>query len=409
MDDITIPPELAAWVVGLRRWFHAHPELSGAERETQAKVLAELAALGIEHRPAGRTGVIATIRGRAEHPCIALRADMDALRIPETETARNAAYRSQREGISHACGHDGHLAMLLGTARRLAERRQELPGSVRLIFQPAEEAPPGGATAMIADGCLAGVDAVFGIHLVGHLEAGLVAVRPGPFMASPWTWTLTVRGRAGHHMDPTLCIDALALAARFVAEAPARVHAALPEGTRYVLGFGTFESGTQHNQTPDRAVVRGSFRVFEPAHAEAILAALRALLDRLRDEFARPGIPGLPATTLELPRGYPVLVNDPAFTARAVAVLRPHVPKLDPDAEPSLGAEDFAEYLNRVPGLFAFLGVKNPTRGITAVNHAPDFDIDEDVLALGTEVHLRVAADFLADPAPWLAASPGAR
>ncbi|MFO7674705.1 MAG: amidohydrolase [bacterium] len=392
----------------LRRWFHAHPEPSGEERETQAKVLAELAALGIEHRPAGRTGVIATVRGRAARPCIALRADLDALRIPEAETGLNAGYRSRNEGVSHACGHDGHVAMLLGAARWLEERRQELPGSVRLIFQPAEEAPPGGATAMIADGCLDGVDAAFGVHLVGHLDCGLVAVRPGPFMASPYTWTVTVRGRAGHHMDPTLCIDALALAARFVTEAPAVVRAALPEGARYVLGFGTFESGTQYNQTPDRAVVRGSFRVFEPAHAEVILAALVSLLARLRQEFARPGIPGLPETKLELPRGYPVLVNDPAFTRRAARVLRPHVPKLDDDTPPSLGAEDFAEYLYRVPGLFAFLGVRNPAKGITAVNHAPDFDIDEDVLALGTRVLILVATGFLADPGSWLAA-PGAR
>lgn len=393
---------LADWVIDLRRWFHQHPELSGEEHATQAKVIETLDKLGIENRPAARTGVIATVRGAKPGKTIALRSDMDALRIAEAKTALNVDYRSENEGVSHACGHDGHMAMLLGAARWFREHRDELEGNIRLIFQPAEEAPPGGATAMIEDGCLDGVDAAFGIHLVGHLDYGLIAYRPGPFMASPYTFTITVRGRSGHHMDPTLCIDALALAARFVAEAPVAVKAALPPDTRYVLGFGTFHSGSQHNQTPDEAVVRGSFRAFEPAHAKAILGALNATLDRLRDEFSRDTIPGLPTTKLEIPAGYPVLVNDPTFTARATEVLRENFKRVDDNTPLNLGAEDFAEYIRRVPGMFAFLGVRNPDKGIDAGNHSNRFDIDEDALAIGVRIFTTLATDFLADPVPWL-------
>ena len=393
---------LADWVIDLRRWFHQHPEPSGEEHATRAKVIKTLDELGIENRAAARTGVIATIFGTRPGRTIALRADMDALHITEQQTERNRAYRSLTEGMMHACGHDGHMAMLFGAARWFQEHRDELEGNIRLIFQPAEEAPPGGATAMIEDGCLDGVAAAFGIHLVGHLETGLIAYRPGPFMASPYTFTITVRGRSGHHMDPTLCIDALALAARFVAEAPVAVKAALPEDARYVLGFGTFHSGNQHNQTPDEAVVQGSFRTFEPAHAEAILGALNATLDRLRDEFSRDTIPGLPTTKLEIPPGYPVLVNNPAFTARATEVLREDFERVDDNTPPSLGAEDFAEYIKRVPGMFAFLGVRNPDKGIDAVNHSDRFDIDEDVLAIGVNIFTTLATDFLKDPAAWL-------
>ena len=403
MNRLTEPNRnLADWVIDLRRWFHQHPELSGEEHATQAKVIEILGKLGIENHAAARTGVIATIFGTKPGKTIALRADMDALHITEQQTERNRAYRSLTEGLMHACGHDGHMAMLLGTARWFQERRAELEGNVRLIFQPAEEAPPGGATAMIEDGCLDGVDAAFGIHLVGHLDCGLIAFRPGPFMASPYTFTITVRGRSGHHMDPTLCIDALALAARFVAEAPVAVEAVLPPDTHYVLGFGTFHSGNQYNQTPDEAVVQGSFRAFEPAHADAILGVLNATLDRLRDEFGRDTIPGLPTTKLEIPAGYPVLVNDPAFTARATEVLRENFERVDNNTPPNLGAEDFAEYIKRVPGMFAFLGVRNPDKGIDAVNHSDRFDIDEDALAIGVRIFTTLATDFLADPAAWL-------
>ena len=398
----TLTPELEKWVVELRRWFHRHPEPSGEERRTQRKVIETLEELGIENRAAGRTGVFGTVRGAQEGPCIALRSDMDALRIAEAETELNRDYRSETEGVSHACGHDGHMAMLLGAARWLQEHRDTLAGSVRLIFQPAEEAPPGGATAMIADGCLDGVDAALGIHLVGHLDSGLIAFRPGPFMASPYTWTLTVRGKSGHHMDPKLCIDALAFGARFVAEAPAAVRDALPDDARYVFGFGTFHSGRQYNQTPDEAVVQGSFRVFEPAHAEAVLVAMDATLERLKREFGRDTIPGLPTFRVEIPDGYPVLKNDPAFTTRAAEVLGRHFDRVDAESEASLGAEDFAEYIKRVPGLFAFLGVKNPAKGIDFVNHSDRFDIDEEMLGCGVRMHLAIASDFIANPAPWL-------
>ncbi|MFO7650001.1 MAG: amidohydrolase, partial [bacterium] len=197
--NVTVDNNLVEWVIGLRRWFHQHPELGMKEVETQRKVMAMLAELGIEHRPAAGTGVIATVQGSSERPMIALRADMDALRVTEARTALNRDYRSQNEGVMHACGHDAHMAMLLGAARWLQEHRAELPGSVRLLFQPSEEDPPGGAVPLVADGGLDGVDAVLGLHVLGDAPSGELRFRPGPFMAQTRRFDLTVQGKAGHH------------------------------------------------------------------------------------------------------------------------------------------------------------------------------------------------------------------
>ncbi len=393
--DITLTPELVEWVISLRRWFHRHPEPSGEEHATQAKVIETLDELGIENRAAARTGVIATIFGGKPGKTIALRADMDALRIAEPETRLNPDYRSQNDGMMHACGHDGHMAMVLGAARRLQEHRDRFSGSVRLLFQPCEEAPPGGATAVIRDGGLDGVDAVVGIHLFGDTDSGVIRYRSGPFMASPYIFRLRVTGRSGHHLHPDRCIDPIAIAARFVAQVPDEVRSKLSADDRYVLGFGTFNGGTQFNQTPDEAVVTGSFRAFSRRVADTIERTMRDRLDALVKEFASPDIPDLPRYELEIPPGYPVLVNDPAFTARATVVLKQRFPMVVDETDRNFGAEDFAEYLVRVPGMFLFLGARNPDKGIDAVNHSSRFDIDEDVLAIGVNVFVSLAVDYL--------------
>jgi len=391
-----------SWVVGLRRWFHRYPEPSFEERKTQQKVIEELNGLGIENRPAGGTGVIATIYGKSRGKTIALRTDMDALRIQEAKTALNADYSSNNDGVMHACGHDGHMAMVLGAARWLQEHRESLAGNVRLIFQPAEEVPPGGAGAMIEAGCLDGVNAIIAVHIFGNMPLGRIGFRPGPFMASSRTFAVTIKGKPGHHMCPQDSIDPIQIAARFIDTIQTDIRQRLNPNARYVLGFGEVHSGMQHNQTPAEARVVGTFRAYDVRDSETIVSAIMANLEGLMRAFAKPDISGLPAYRLDAEAAYPPLVNDPAFTRRAAEVLKTHFPDVNDDMEPNLGAEDFACYLQKVPGLFMFLGGGNPERGITAMNHSDRFDMDEDALPTGIKALLTLTCDFLENPEPYL-------
>jgi len=419
---IEIDTGLATWVTDLRRWFHQHPEPSFEERKTQDKVVEILSGLGIEHRRAGETGVIADIRGNGSGRTIALRSDMDALRIQEAETELNSEYRSQNPGVMHACGHDGHMAMLLGAARWLQEHWDTLAGNVRLIFQPAEEVPPGGANSMITDGCLDGVDAIIAAHIFGNMPLSRIGFRPGPFMASSRTFKVTVKGKPGHHMCPQDNVDPIQIAARFISTIQNDIRQRLNPNARYVLGFGEVHSGMQHNQTPAEADVIGTFRAYDVRDSETIAATIKANLDGLMLTFGRGNgdctaaspmscsegqspfsrSPYVPSYTLDTEPAYPPLVNEPAFTRRAAEVLKANFPDVDDDMEPNLGAEDFACYLERVPGLFMFLGGGNPERGITAMNHSDRFDMDEAVLPVGVKALLTLASDFLQNPEPYL-------
>jgi amidohydrolase len=420
---IEIDTGLATWVTDLRRWFHQHPEPSFEERKTQDKVVEILSGLGIEHRRAGETGVIADIRGNGSGRTIALRSDMDALRIQEVETALNVEYRSQNAGVMHACGHDGHMAMLLGAARWLQEHWDTLAGNVRLIFQPAEEVPPGGAGPMIAGGCLDEVDAIIAVHIFGNMPLSRIGFRPGPFMASSRTFKVTIKGKPGHHMCPQDNVDPIQIAARFISTIQNDIRQRLNPNARYVLGFGEVHSGMQHNQTPAEADVIGTFRAYDVRDSETIAATIKANLDGLMLAFGRENrdctaaspmscseglspfsrSPYVPSYTLDAEPAYPPLVNEPAFTRRAAEVLKANFPDVDDDMEPNLGAEDFACYLQRVPGLFMFLGGGNPERGITAMNHSDRFDMDEAVLPVGVKALLTLTTDFLGNPAPYFA------
>ena len=397
-----VDEQLAQWVVELRRWFHRHPEPGFAEHRTQAKIVEELAALGIEHRKAAKTGVVATIRGAGKGRVIALRADIDALSIEEEKSERNRDYCSENPGVMHACGHDGHVAMVLGAAKWLQEHRDQLKGDVRLVFQPAEESPPGGAISMIADGCLDGVDAIVGLHLFSTIQSGRLSFRAGPLLATNRTFILKIHGRPGHHMCPQDTIDPIQVAARFVNSIHADLRQQFPPDTVYVLGFGQVQAGTQHNQTPSEATVVGTFRAFDRQVSERIAEVIRSTMDGLMLTFRRPGIAGVPSYEMQLDPSYPVLSNSPKFTARAAQMLKVHLPDVDDATPPNLGAEDFASYLEKVPGMFAFLGCRNEAKGIVAGHHSNRFDIDEDVLPTGVNTLVLLATDFLARPAEYL-------
>jgi amidohydrolase len=373
----SIHPDLLA----IRRDLHRHPELAFQERRTADRVLAALEPLRLEtRRGIGGTGIVADLR-TGEGPTIALRADMDALPITE---ANQADYRSARPGVMHACGHDAHTAMLIGAARVLATAARQgetPPGTVRFIFQPAEEASDhenrSGAAHLLAEGVMDGVDAIFALHVGPHLPAGRVYTRPGPIMAGSDTFTARVLGSSSHAARPDAGIDALVVAAHVVLAAQNAVARRIGPMDAGVLTIGTVEGGTAENVLAERVTLEGTLRYFDPAIRTRLRDSLGSAL-RVADALGG-------RHELELRDGYPPTLNDPAMTdlARraAGAILGEEAVRV---AEPMMGTEDFSLLLGAAPGAFLWLGASPPDRPREL--HRPDMDIDESVLAAGAAV-----------------------
>ncbi len=390
-----IDDETKQWTIDVRRELHRHPHLTGEEEGTQAILQGFLDDLDLPWMPIAGTGLIARIEGGTPGRTIALRADIDALRITEAETDRNADYISENHGLMHACGHDGHMAMVLGAARVLAAKQKDMRGDVVLIFQPHEEAHPGGSEKVIEEGGLEGVDAILGFHIMGYIESGIIATKPGAFMAHIRTFEISFSGKSGHHMDPDQCIDPISMAARFVNTIERDVANALDPTHPFVLGFGQVLGGTQFNQTPDHVFLTGTYRTFDMEDADLIEELFDRSLRSIVEAFTKDPEDELPSVRLRVTEGYPVLENDPDLARWAVDVLREEQLVVDPIPRLNFGAEDFAHYCRRVPGLFMFLGTNNPAKGITAVNHSSRFDIDEDVLELGVRAYLALVEAYL--------------
>ena len=395
---------LEAWIIRLRREFHRYPELSFKECETQKRILKILGEMGIEARKIADTGVLASIRGTVPGPCIALRTDTDGLQVQEETTERNRDYISRNNGIMHACGHDGHMAMLFGAARLFLENR-DFPGEVRLIFQPAEEIPPGGSERVIAEGGLKGVDAVMGMHIFTNHESGSVGLRPGPFMASTNRFEINFKGKGGHISKPESCIDPVRMATDFITSLyPALEEELDPD--KYVLGVGRIQGGAQFNRTPDTVEILGSYRTFDSETTGIIDRTIKESLDEIVEKYRKPGdeFSGLPEYDLDILHGYPVLVNDPVFTGAVNLKLQESFPELTvyPELEKTFAAEDFASYLQMVPGIFISLGTRNQEKGIVEINHSCTFDIDEEILLTGTEIFYTISRDFLKNPEKYL-------
>ncbi len=395
---------LEAWIIRLRREFHRYPELSFKEYETQKRILKILGELGIEARKIADTGVLASIRGTVPGPCIALRTDTDGLQVQEETTERNRDYISRNNGVMHACGHDGHMSMLLGAARLFLENR-DFPGEVRLIFQPAEEIPPGGSERVIAEGGLKGVDAVMGMHIFTNHESGSVGLRPGPFMASTNRFEINLKGKGGHISKPESCIDPVRMATDFITNLYPALEKRLDQD-KYVLGVGRIQGGAQFNRTPDTVGILGSYRTFDSETTGIIDRTIKECLDETVEKYRKPGdeFSSLPEYDLDILHGYPVLVNDPVFTAAVNLKLQESFPELTvyPEMEKAFAAEDFASYLQKVPGIFISLGTRNQEKGIVEINHSCRFDIDEEILLTGTKIFHTLALYFLKNPERFL-------
>ncbi len=375
-------------LVATRRRLHAAPELKYEEHETATLVAERLGALGYEPKTGvGRTGVTAVCAGEAEGPCVILRADMDALPLQEQN---DVPYASRHPGVMHACGHDGHTAMALAAAEILRRAAPPERGSIKLVFQPAEEGG-NGAVAMMEDGLLEDppVEAAFGLHLWNHLDVGKVAIVDGPFMASVDEFTLTVRGRGGHGAMPHETNDPVLAAAHVVTALQQIVARNVDPLESAVVTIGAIHGGEAFNIIPDEVVLRGTARSF----ATDVWEALPGHIERVaRSTAAAHGC----RAELDLKRLMRPTVNDPAMAGlvREVAseILGPeHIV-----TERTMGGEDFAEVLARVPGCYFFVGSRNAAKGFVHPHHSPLFDIDEDALGIGAHLLASIAHRYLA-------------
>ncbi len=366
--------------VRLRRHLHACPELSFSEERTAAFIAEELRASGIEARVDDTThGIVALVAGggTADGPIVALRADMDALPIDEDE---GREYRSTNDGVMHACGHDGHMASVLTAGRILLALRDELPGTIKLIFQPAEERAPGGALAMIESGVLESprVDRVFGQHVNTELPVGTVGFASGLFMASADEFYIAVRGRGGHAAKPHQAIDPVVIASTLVVTLQQIISRNADPTIPSVLTFGRFTANGAANVIPDTVEMAGTFRTFDDRWREEAIERIRETTESLVTMLGGEA-------EIRIVRGYPALFNDPQTTgsarARAVDYLGEQCVV---DLRPEMWAEDFAYYGRHRPSCFYNLGVRNEERGIVHPVHTSRFDLDEDALRIGS-------------------------
>jgi len=373
-------------VVEQRRDFHRHPELAYEEVRTSGKVIEWLRGLGLELRTGvGKTGVIATLRGQRPGRTIALRADMDALPIQESNAH---GFASESPGKMHACGHDAHTAMLLGVATVLSELRDELAGEVRFLFQPAEEGQ-GGAVPLIEAGALEGVDLVLGQHMAPFQPSGTIAVSHGPAMAATDFFTLKLFGVGGHGAYPHLSVDTIPVAALVVTALQSIVSRTVDPLAAAVLTIGTIRGGFRSNVIAPEVEMTGTVRTFDPHLRRAMPERLERIVKGVCDGHEA-------RYELNYTMNYPPVINHEAGTQLVEEVARKalgidrvhHVP-------PSMGGEDFAYYLEKVPGCFYWLGCEPKGRERAPMLHSPDFDLDETSLLTGIEVMSRAALTFL--------------
>ncbi|MFM9276877.1 M20 metallopeptidase family protein [Paenibacillus jiagnxiensis] len=370
-----------------RRYLHRHPELSFQENNTARFIAEQLQSFGIEVRTGvGGNGVLGFIRGGSTGPRIAFRADFDALPIQDE---KDVPYKSEVPGVMHACGHDGHTAVLLGVARVLQEFRETLHGELVLIFQHAEEKPPGGAKFMIEDGCLDGVDAVYGIHLSSEYPLGRLGLRAGPAMAAVDAFTIEIHGKGGHGARPHQTVDALVIGAQIVGGLQQIVSRRVDPLESAVVTVGQFSSGTAFNVIADKAEMQGTVRTFSPEVRKQIEEELRSIVQGLSEA-------GGARSDIHYLNGYPPLVNPAAETERVKKLVAKHFGEdafLEPP--PVMGAEDFAYYLEHRPGAFIQVGARTEDVRTQYAHHHPKFDFDERALLNAGNTFLALALDYL--------------
>ena len=384
---LTIARGMKPWLVEIRRHLHRNPELGLEERDTADAIQGWLQELGIESQRQG-TAVIGLIRGAKPGRTVALRADMDALPIHEEG---HAAYRSQKDGLMHACGHDAHVAIQLGAAKVLQGACGGLRGNVKLLFQPAEETD-GGALAMIRAGCLEDprVDRVYGLHVMPSLPVGSVELKKGVLMGSSTTLSLRISGRSSHGAYPETGIDAVLIAANVVLSLHALVGRCVSPLEEVVLTIGTIQGGVTSNIVADLVELKATLRTTSHTVRDAFLERIRTLVEDLPKAFGGSG-------ELTIRHGYEALVNHDQAVDAIEATVRELLgsERIAWKEKPSLGVEDFAYFLKERAGAYYNLGCGNEAAGVTAPLHSSRFDIDEDCLVIGTAMQAALAMRHL--------------
>jgi len=377
--------EQKEYVISMRREFHANPELSWNEVRTSKRIKEELDKMGIPWQPCAKTGVLARIEGALPGPLVALRADIDALPVTEEN---DLSYKSVNQGVMHACGHDGHAAMLLGAAKALVEIKSELAGSVKLLFQPAEE-KAGGAKLMIEDGALEGVDAIMGIHLWNDIPSGKMNIQPGPRMASGDAVFIDFIGKGGHGSLPNQTVDPIVVASSFVMNSQAMLSREKSPLESVVFTLGEFKAGTRFNVIPEKAHMEGTFRCFSEESRKRTGEAIK----RYADETAKAYRAEAEVSIVE---AMPATINDPAVADTVKTVAEKVVgPENLVYQDKTTGSEDMAYYLQKIPGAIAFVGSGCGEEGLTFPHHHPKFNINEESLANGTALYFAFAVEYL--------------
>lgn len=380
-DDLQI--HMVEW----RRHLHRNPEVSFHEEKTSSFVADMLESFGVEvKRHVGGHGVIGTIRGDKPGPVVMLRADMDALPIQDE---KDVEYASQKAGAMHACGHDGHVSILLGTALYFSKHRAEIQGEIRFLFQPAEELLPGGAVKVIADGALEGVDVIYGIHLWTPLPVGVAASKEGPLMAAADDFYIEIKGKGGHGGMPQSTIDSLVAGSALVMQLQTVVSRSVDPLRPAVLTIGTMQAGSAQNVIAESCKMSGTVRTFdEETRAE--------MKERVHNIVSQTGGAYGAQTEVNYIMGYPPVVNDKQETDRffrkAVQVFGDEQVRTSPMLMP---AEDFAYYLQQVPGCFMFVGAGNPDKDAIYPHHHPKFDFDEDAMQHAVKLFIAMTTDYM--------------
>ena len=381
-------------LVAQRRDFHVHPELSNREERTGRVVAERLKALGFDEvrTNVARHGVVAVLKGAKPGAVVAVRADMDALPITETN---DVPYKSQTPGVKHACGHDAHTTVELGVAEVLSKMREEINGSVKFIFQPAEEGAPtgeeGGAKLMIKEGALENPrpQAIFGLHTEPNLQAGQIGFHSGPAMASSDTFSIVIRGKSAHGAQPQNGVDSVVVASECVLALQNIRSRRIDPLEPLVITVGTINGGQRFNVIAGEVKMTGTMRTLNDKVRERAIALMRETLASVTAAYGA-------TFELNMEDSNSVTYNEPALVEETLPTMRRAVGDGNVLAlKPFMPAEDFSSYQKIVPGFYYFLGVGNRARGITAGWHTAEFDIDEESLVVGVKVMSNVLLDYL--------------
>jgi len=376
-------------IIKIRREIHANPELSFHEHETAKLVAARLKSLGFTVKTGvGGTGVVGLLRGSKQGNVVALRADMDALPIQESV---DVPFKSKQNGAMHACGHDTHVAMLLGAAMLLKKHTADLNGTVKLLFQPAEEhGGRGGAKPMIEDGAMENpkVDYVFALHVDGDLPSNVFGLRGGPIMASPDSFKIEIHGKGGHGSQPHTTIDPIFVSTQVIAALQGVSSRMIDQTQPFVISICSIHSGSKDNIIPDDAKLEGTIRTLD----EKIRSQAKKHVANVTKSVCKAFKASCKIEFME--DAYPVTVNNEKVAKRVFSLLRTIKGTRTTEIKPILGGEDFSRFLQKAPGVFYFLGTRNPNKGCVYSNHSSKFKVDEDVLKYGAVSLARLAMEF---------------